>query len=215
MKLRSLVLIALFPLMAAASADPIDAKTLVKKVHDAYAAVKSARVTMEATGYAGDGKTGVTLLYAAPKKLKATVKGFAEGGGQTTFTTTGGTVAITDPDGKQAKQEIDFDQLQLPCNLETMSFWDYQKQLSTDKGGNMETSVLKVVEKEKWNDKEWIVLEEDAPAQKVSVRYFIDPKTYLIWRTVTTPYSGEQTFESWITKLELDVKVDDKEFKGR
>lgn len=214
MKLVSLLALTL-GLINFAPAQDIDSATLLKKMTEAYKAVKTAKFSVQGTGFVPGGrKTSMEILFKAPESIRAVASGIFSETSRLIFTTTGNKVTITDGDGKKDKQEVDFDQMRLTGNLETLCFWDYAKQLSTSEGGNMQQSTLKVVQKESWNGKDWIVLEEDAPALGVTVRYFIDPKSYLIWRTVMKVKDGDGGTESWITKLELDVKVEDSDFKA-
>ena len=95
-------------------------------------------------------------------------------------------------------------------NLEVINFWDWPRQLSTDPRGNMHFSTFSVMSR-KWNGKTYDVLEENA--QRVRVRYFVDPKTSLIMKTEQYPLGS--TVPSAITsidKLELNVPVDKKQF---
>jgi outer membrane lipoprotein-sorting protein len=101
----------------------------------------------------------------------------------------------------------------LPINLESMSFFDWKRQLSTSSGANMEKSRFKVIPSEQWNDRDWIVLEETAHGQNVFVRYFIDPRTYYIWRCeVKSIDSKKFMMETEVQKLMVNVKLDPKLF---
>ncbi|MES1227688.1 MAG: hypothetical protein ABUL72_03400, partial [Armatimonadota bacterium] len=119
------------------------------------------------------------------------------------------------PDGKVTKAKFDLDKIAAPLNLETLCFWDSKRQLSTDKGANMHDSKLRLLQKETWKDKDYMVLEETAERSKVFVRYFIDPKTKYIVRTVV--YNLEDTTQvlqdQKITKMDLNPKVDPSLFK--
>jgi len=212
--IRSLFLTVSLASCAAVSAQELTSSALLEKMNKAYSSVKSAKFSVEGKGYVRDATTKMDVVFAAPHKIRATVTGLFGEGSKTIFTTTGDKVTIVDAEGKMEKREVDFDQMRLTGNLETLCFWDHKAQLSASDGGNMQGSTLKVIAKESWNGKDWIVLEEDAPQVGVEVRYFIDPKTYLIWRTLTKSKDGGNTTESWITKLELDPKVSDKDFTG-
>lgn len=100
------------------------------------------------------------------------------------------------------------------ANLEILSFFDWKRQLSTDKGANMHDSKLSLRRGQKWSGKTWIVLEESAPQMGVYVEYYIDPETFLIWRTVQMSVDKEFTRGDFVVKsLKLGVKVDDSRFK--
>ncbi len=70
---------------------------------------------------------------------------------------------------------------ELRCNLETLCFWDWQRQLSTDTGMNMHDSTFRILHDVPWKGKRWLVLEETAAGEVCS--YYLDPKTLLMWRT--------------------------------
>ena len=98
------------------------------------------------------------------------------------------------------------------ANLEVLCFYDWKRQLSTDKGANMHDSVLSI-RKEKWKGKEWIVLEESAPQVDVYVEYFIDPKTHYIWRTIQMTLDKEFTNGEYVlSKLKTGLTISDKRF---
>ncbi len=94
-----------------------------------------------------------------------------------------------------------------------MCFWDYEKQLSRAKGGNMERSTLQILSDAEMDGKRFILLEGYAPAQRVLVHYWIDPRSHLIIRSVTQDAVTKRVLgESKTTRLELDVKVDGSTF---
>jgi outer membrane lipoprotein-sorting protein len=101
----------------------------------------------------------------------------------------------------------------MPGNLEWLCFFDWKRQLSTSAGNNMAQSKLKVIPSQTWNGKKWIVLEESAPQVGVGVRYFVDPKTYFIWRCdVSSIDQKRQITRTEVTKLDLNVKFESKLF---
>lgn len=213
MILRSIFL-AVSLAIGAVHAQELTSASLLEKMNKAYSSVKTAKYSVEAKGYTEEGTIKLDILFAAPTKIKATVSGMMGADSKTVFQTTGDQVTITDATGKGEKQTVEFDMMRLPTNLEGLCFWDHKVQLSTAEGGNMKDSTLKVIQKESWNGKDWIVLEEDAPQMGVEVRYFIDPKTFFIWRTVMKNKDGNGGTDTWLTKLELDAKIDEKEFSG-
>lgn len=118
-------------------------------------------------------------------------------------------------DGKVSKEKFDPDNVSPSVNLETLCFWDWKRQLSTTKGNNMAESQLRLLKKETWKDKDYMVLEEKAPKSNVFVRYYIDPKIKYIVRTAV--YSLEDPSQMLqdhkVTKFELNAKVDEKLLK--
>lgn len=70
----------------------------------------------------------------------------------------------------------------VPVNLETLCFFDSNRQLSTSKEGNMAASTFKLLEGQEWNGRSWYVLEETAKGQNVFVRYWVEPDRFFIGR---------------------------------
>jgi RNA polymerase sigma factor (sigma-70 family) len=61
------------------------------------------------------------------------------------------------------------------------------------------------------NDKVWIVLEKTT--ENRAIRYFIDPDSYLIWRTQMKGLpAGETRFDGWLTRFQPLNTVDEQEF---
>ncbi|MDR3692508.1 MAG: hypothetical protein P4L46_24210 [Fimbriimonas sp.] len=104
---------------------------------------------------------------------------------------------------------------QLPVNLESLCFFDWEQQLSTAPGKNMEHSTFQLETNQPWNGRSWTVLVETAPRSRVVCRYYVDPKTYFIWRTVVKPMQGGNPLDAsdcQITKLTPGAKVDSSDF---
>ena len=100
------------------------------------------------------------------------------------------------------------------ANLEVINFYDWERQLSTGKDGNMHDSKLSIRKNEKWNGKSWLVLEESAPKVDVYVEYYIDPKTNFVWRTVQMSLDKEFSRGEFILKsLKQGAKISDKRFQ--
>lgn len=212
---KGLVCLSLFVgFLTVASAD-MDSATLLSKMRSAYEGVKSAKFHVIGKGFSPASKEQISdFEYKAAKKVRAEVVGLFDEKSKIVFTANGDKFSARDESGKLPATTFDFEQFQPAGNLETLCFWDWKKQLSTEEGGNMQKSKLSVTQHEKWNDKDWIVLEENASEQKVKCRYFVDPKTFFIWRTISTPDSGEHVTDSWITKLDTGIEIDDKDFKS-
>ena len=219
MKLRQLISASLLALAAFSVAADKEVEDLLKSMRDTYKGVKAAKIVTKSTIETPMGKGDVTtdLSFMAGNKIYAVIKGIP--GVEKDI--------IVRSDGKKIKSEgtpagdneVDWsiDNLQgLPVNLETLNFWDWERQLSTSDGGNMKTSTFKIVKDEEWDGKKWTVLEETAGAAQnsVFVRYFIDPKTNFMWRTVVTEIgNSEPTQDIKVTSLELDPKLDESLFK--
>lgn len=218
MTIRSFAIAALLSTAGFAAPADKDVEALLAKMRKVYSATKTAKVSV-VTLLAGElGETELTIetTYAQPNKISARVLGLPQVGSEgLAWKTDGKTIVQDTPTGKKkAKFTIQAAEGALPVNLEVINFWDWKRQLSTATGGNMKNSTFKIVKKETWKDKDFIVLEESATRQNVFVRYFIDPKTYFIMRTrVETLDKKDLVMDCKITKLELNPKVDPKVFQ--
>lgn len=187
---------------------------LLAKMRQAYRETKVAAFQVKTT--LNEGETlNLTLdaTFANPNKMKVGIEGLPSG--TVTVICDGKTVAVVADKKVMRTTEYSIDSLgrSLFANLETLCFFDWKRQLSTAEGGNMKTSKL-LIKKEDWEGKPWLVLEEHAEAQKVDVRYFIDPQTYYIWRTVSTMIGQKEPFmDARIIKLELKSEIDPKTFE--
>jgi outer membrane lipoprotein-sorting protein len=211
---RLFVVATLSVLTASAFAADPEVEDLLSKMRQAYRELKTVTFqTKSQINEKGDQLT-VTLdgEFMNPNKMRVAFAGLPSG--EATLICDGKSVAIVVTKSIKQTLEYSVDNLgrSLFANLDTLSFFDWKRQLSTAEGGNMQKSQLKIT-KEDWNDRSWIVLEEHAETQKVDVRYFIDPATHMIWRTVGTVI-GEKTpyIDAQITKLEINPILDEKNF---
>ncbi|MCO5297031.1 MAG: hypothetical protein M9921_09260 [Fimbriimonadaceae bacterium] len=220
MRIRLLSLATLLALSAVSFGADKDVEALLAKMTGVYKSAKSAKFTTHSIipGPLGEAEVITEVSYLAPNKIYAKVKGFeAAGAAEVTFRTDGKKMVVEGlPTGK-VEQNYDVQMVvqALPVNLETLNFWDWKRQLSTAEGGNMKQSTFKIVKGEKWKGSEWTVLEETAKEQNVFVRYFIDPKTFLMMRTVVSPIDDKTNIQMdvRIDKMELGAKVDPSLFK--
>jgi outer membrane lipoprotein-sorting protein len=217
-KLLSTLVGLLFISGIAAAADPA-VETLLSHMRDAYSQVKGARYSTTSTLTQTDGpKQDVeqSFVYKKPNMIRAIVK-VPKMTGALTIITDGKTINVTTPQGSAPEQPFSVDVFvkALPGNLETISFFDYERQLSTAAGKNMETSTFHLVKDEEWDNKHWIVLEESATKDNVLCRYFIDPKTFFIWRTqVSDLKTHQEQIDSKLTSLDANATIDDSIFTG-
>lgn len=101
----------------------------------------------------------------------------------------------------------------IPANLETICFYDYARQLSTEEGANMHGSKLTITKDEVWNEKTWTILEEVAPDVGVIVKYFIDKQTHLIWRTLVRNMETNKLMQDCqVVRLETGITFDPNRF---
>ena len=202
--------------MSAVAADK-EVEDLLTKMRKAYKEVKTATFTLESTLLSGNGDIVVTLKggFKAPNKMYADIKS-AEF--KMKFISDGKTIFLIDSANDEVSDipysDSNMGRALSVANLELINFYEWKKQLSTEKDHNMHDSKLSIRQNEEWNGKKWTVLEESAPQAGVYVEYYIDPKTHLIWRTVQMTLDKEFIRGDYVLKqLKIGVKIDDKRFK--
>jgi outer membrane lipoprotein-sorting protein len=198
-------------------------ETLLSHMRDAYKAVKSATCTTTATiwGATESGDQPVEyqtdLAYKSPNLMRIILKG-GPIDGHLTIMSDGTSITVTTSQGTRTlgPYKVDTINRAVPVlNLESICFWDWETQLSTATGKNMANSTFKIVKDEEWEGKHWLVLEETAAKDKVFCRYFIDPKTYLIWRTKVSDLETKKTqFDAKVTSMNSKANLGDEMFKG-
>jgi hypothetical protein len=215
MKARFALVTALLALAASAlSADP-DVEKLLSNMREAYKSVKTAQLTVKQTQFLEDEKAELEAVvsYKNPEKIRMTA---TIGPKEIVLRSNGKKIRIDGAQDAPVVEDVDMERFPIPFNLETICFWDYQRQLSTDEKANMHESELVIKTDEEWNDKKWTVLEETVRGeQKVFVRYFIDPKTNLIWRTVVADLDDKDkpVQDNVVLKMETGVELEDKLFE--
>lgn len=211
---RLLALGAVFGLAAFACPSDPTVEELLSGMRRAYRETKTANFQTKSE-IREEGQELTVVLdgqYMSPNKMKVSFTGVPSGAVTLYCDGTKVSVAIEGKVVRTMDYTLDSLGRSLFANLETLSFFDWKRQLSTEEGGNMQKSKLKIV-KEDWNGKSWFVLEEHAPEQKVEVRYFVDPDTKFIWRTVATMIGDKQPFmDARIVKLDLNPAIDEKVF---
>ncbi len=194
-----------------------DVEDLLAHMRGAYAAVRSATFATES--HFGRTVYVNTFSYSKPAKIRLAITSVGGSSLKDALVkvTDGNSIALKLPSAvkfSHQKYSLDAYEANLPANLESFCFWDSPRQLSTAKGMNMEHSALKIVNGEAWKGKKWIVLEETATAQRLFCRYFVDPKSYLIWRTVVRQIGAKEDYQdAQITKMDTAAKVPDSIFK--
>lgn len=200
---------------------PIDPQTaaLLDKMSKAYKAIHSAKVTSSYSetknALSVSIKSESTFLAPASFRIVSTGLPTLSGSGYTLVTD--GKLIRTDGlpskpwTSKYSRRDM---VLNLPqVNLEVLCLWDWNRQLSYQRGGGMFRSTFKI-SSERRDGKSFTVLEETARRSQVRVRYFVDPSTFLISRTevfdLTTNATPFQIYQ--IEKMELGVPVDAKQF---
>lgn len=207
----SLLALAAMPTFAADK----DVEDILKVLRDNYSKAKSVHMEVVSTMLVGQGEEiqlSSKAWYLGPSTFRIETK---SDGGTIISASDGKNGYNKGIDGKVAKGKFDPDDIASPVNLEVLCFWDWKRQLSTTPGNNMNESELRLLKKETWKDKDYMVLEEKAPKSKVFVRYYIDPVKKFIVRTAV--YSLDNTAillqDHKVTKFELNAKVDEKLLK--
>ena len=197
-------------------------ETLLAHMRDAYGTVNAATYTTQSIAYGNDGSKDsyiTEFAYKKPNMIRGILKGGQLGDNTLTSISDGNTITVSSSTGGGANGEkftMDGYEKYVPVtNLESICFFDWDRQLSTAEGKNMASSTFHLVRHEKWNDKDWMVLEETAKKDSLFVRYFIDPKTFFIWRTNVKKLDDKKDqLDAWITKLDTNATLDDSIFKG-
>lgn len=192
--------------------------TLLGKMRTAYSSARTAKISAKTVIY-GQGKNlTITsrVLFQPPLRLQVTSTGIpGVVGGTFKAISDGKSLYLGGLPGGAMTQPASIRTVEsaLPqFNLEVLCFWDYAKQLSTKSGGNMNQSTF-ALKRESWKGKSWTVLEETAKAQNAFVRYFIDPKTSLIWRTLYMTLSSKaMRQEAWIEQMEINKPLEPNAF---
>ena len=218
MKLRSSTFLLLALVAPIAHAADKDVEDMLKILRTNYSNAKSVR--MDVVGVLdqlGDENPLTSKIwYRKPGAFRMETKGNTLGPNNTLLLISDGKQTyMKNPAGQVTKEKFDPDKIATPVNLETLCFWDWKRQLSTDKGANMHDSQLRLIKKETWKDKDYMVLEEKAPKSKVFVRYYIDPKTKFIVRTAVYNLDNpaEMLQDYKVTSFQLNPRVDEKQFK--
>jgi sugar lactone lactonase YvrE len=177
-----------------------DVEELLSRMRAAYQTIEAAAVRFNVlrAGRRIDG----TLRYERPGTVTATLQ--VEEYGTVRVAADGQLIRVIDPQ-LAAPEELTWSLQNLrtavAANLEVISLWDSQRQLSTGEGGNMRGETLRLGKAEEWRGKRWIVLEERAGSDLY--RYWVDPKTSLIHRTAASRHSGDLFYEGIVERLSV------------
>ncbi len=218
MKRIGLIVVVLLAVSAWGQVDPKAAALLVK-MRAAYGSLKTARAVGQAK-LLGTGKAlnlSSVVEFRAPMDFRIETKGVPGTAKPTYVCVTDGKKLHTEglPGGSETLA-YSYGQLmnRLPqANLETLCFFDWHKQFDTTIRGNMYQSKFRVF-KDRWMNREWMVLEETPKTPAEVVRYYVDPATFLIWRTAAFDPGPKTPFRDfWFTKLEINPSIDPKAFK--
>ena len=187
--------------------NPEDASVqwLLMRMRDAYAAIDRVKLETRERRRTPDGwsvRDGV-VEFRGDSEVRA--RFFIPDYGEVAVNSDGFKITVDDParSGPDTRRHTASNlNFTLLGNLEVYSFYDAFRQLSTAEGGFMAGSYLRVTPTETWGGRSWTVLGEEAG--NLRIEYFVDPESYLIWRTVQRDaVSGEIRYESFLEKLEF------------
>ncbi len=202
---------------AAQAADP-QVEALLAKMRAAYQGTKA--ISYKTETHIGSKSYLSTFTFQSPSTIKVNLAGVgAKQPAGVTLSTDGKTITVRAPHSPLpivTNYTVDKFNSNIAGNLESICFYDWARQLSTAPGKNMEHSDLKIMPNQDWNGKKWTVLQEIAPKDKVACRYYIDPRTNLIWRTTVKNISGvpsEKDVDSFILKMGPPGSIDDSKMK--
>lgn len=187
-------------------------------MRSAYQSFRTAAFDVTVVRPRGNQELNVMLnvRYAAPNKVRAVVA--INGMKEYDLYCDGVTITTIDASTESRESQpfaLDMLTQALPGNLETVCFFDWQKQLSTTEGNNMHGSKLSITAGETWDGRKWTILEEKVDERKIVVKYYIDAKTKLIWRSVTRSSVTESIMEdAQMTRLVLGQVIDPKTFSA-
>lgn len=215
MKRVALALIALVGGRAMATGTP-EVEALLAKMRTAYSSVKSAHLSCTFEQFGGGKKVTMKseCSYLAPSDFRMVSTGLSQlKSNGYVVVADGKWIRVDGLPGGTVRQMYGFQNMVIDMpqtNLEVFSFWDWRRQLSTEQGANMSKSTFRLGQ-DSWNGKTYTVLEETA--SPVRVRYFIDPKTSLIWKVEQYNLKSKSPYLICsIDKMELNAKVDAKQF---
>ena len=174
-----------------------DVEALLARMRAAYRAIESAEMSFVRIGMHSEIKGA--LRYAKSATVDATLE--VAKVGRVIVTSDGRSIRTVEPALPEHTTRFTLDALRraMAANLEVISLWDSARQLETAHGGNMAGPDLRIAERETWNGREWLILEEKAG--ETLYRYFIDPQSSLIWRTVTTNRDGAVIYDGRVEAL--------------
>ncbi|MBK5259325.1 MAG: hypothetical protein JJE51_07010 [Thermoanaerobaculia bacterium] len=174
-----------------------EVEQLLAKMRAAYESITSADIAFESRR--GEQSLKGSFNYRSPSTIDATLD--VERYGRVLVTSDGKTIRVTDPmlDAPEERAwSVQNMRNAAGAGLEVISLWDWKRQLSTEPGANMRAADLSLGDPESWRGRRWIVLHEQAGGDLY--RYFVDSRTYLMWRTVITR-EGTVVYDGAVLRL--------------
>lgn len=175
-----------------------------------YSSVAGAEWECERS-YANGDAVRLHVLYRTPNKIRASVTWRSASTVQIReVTANDGHMVVAGPKIRPYTLPFNPDLLQvvLKAQLETVCFWDSDRQLSRARGGGFETSRLAILAPPEGSAE--TILEERPATSPSRILYYIDPKLHLIRRTqVFDLKSNKQLSDSRIVSLKPSVPSED------
>lgn len=196
-----------------------DVKKALDDMRTAYKAVKSATLKLQLTVPEDSDDPGSVLKFdynfSSPDKERATffVPGDSDG---FTVISEGDKVLwsskpMDDDKDSDDKDDADADDPE-GTGFPTQFFSDPDAFLMTADGEFGGTDLD--VHDEKWNDKEWTVIQETFSKDQTIRRFYIDPKTHLVWRVTDSDTADDKIQSDFqVMSLEINPKLDDTLFE--
>ena len=193
-----------------------DIKAVMDDMKRAYKDVKTAKVTMEMKipAFDGDDQDFPPIEFEVSLRATGLERMSVKAGDEDPF------VSISDgdkviwtskgtPDDSDKSDDDDDDSDWWPTDF----FFDIDNVIATDKDGAFDGTSLDVHD-ESWNDKNWTVVQETYSEQSIVRRFYIDPKTHLVWRITDSGTDDDKVqVEYEVKSIELNPKLEDDLFK--
>ncbi len=197
--------------------DALSVPTLLSRMRSAYEKVGSARLSVAITFYPSPENAislALEMEYLKPDRVRVLLSSMNE---RVLVVSDGKAVAVMhELTGGRVVNPFSLEHLNasVPGNLETICFWDWKRQLSSEGEGKMAGSKLRLLGGEEWKGKRWMVLEERDERLDLLVKYYVDPKTFLIMRTAVYGLSrGSLYQDAQVIALETGVKIEEERFR--
>ncbi|MBX3118688.1 MAG: hypothetical protein KF784_06455 [Fimbriimonadaceae bacterium] len=164
---------------------------LLAKMRKAYDGIEAAQFTVEVSHPFYNYQAPMTVSIRKPSFARVDIQ--MKGGAKIRTVSDGKQMALSDLTKPAAKSPMtELNQFGgMPVNLESICFLNAGRELSTEKGNNMEKSVLSVQEKS-----DLYILKETVTQPDRIIFYEVDKKTFLIMKTTefrnkeAKPYSN-------------------------
>jgi outer membrane lipoprotein-sorting protein len=201
-----------------------DVKQVIADMKKAYSEAKSAKVKLEMTlpflqeisPGSEDYGLRVEMNYIAPAKVHVSMKS-EEDDGEDMILENGKVIWSKSGDHEEDEGSSDEEEDVDPEDYSDdggphLMFGDFFFQaetlFSTDAKGAFGGSDLDA-HSERWNDKQWTVIQETFSKQGIIRRFYVDPETFLIWRVTDSDIDEDKIMADFtVTSMDLNVEID-------